>query len=511
MANSKVTTSLHLAFLICVAMAAAAALHADARSQQEAQLWKFITSRRSSRHSMRTSSTTTFVAEDDGRAVVSRLQRRRVMRRSASTGDDDLRRLRVADKIAALPGQPGGVDFDQYGGYVTVDADRGRALFYYFVEAPRQEAATRPLLLWLNGGPGCSSLGYGAMEEIGPFRVNSDNRTLRTNKHAWNTVANVIFLESPAGVGFSYSKTPSDYESCGDQKTADDAYLFLINWMERFPEYKGRPFYISGESYAGHYAPQLAVTILQLNTHHNRTIINLRGILVGNPFLDDYWNSKGLIDYFWSHGVMSDEVFENLTRNCYSNNSDSASCRGAWHGFDGGQIDPYNIYAPVCINAPSGVYYPSSTLPGYDPCIDNYVSGYLNHPSVQSAFHARSTNWSLCVDLTWNEAPISMVSTINWLVLKGLPVWVFSGDFDAICPLPATRYSIHDLGLQITTPWHPWTSNDEVGGYVQQHTGGFTFLSVRGAGHAVASFQPERALVLVNSFLKGELPPNAKE
>ncbi|WVZ88789.1 hypothetical protein U9M48_035263 [Paspalum notatum var. saurae] len=461
-------------------MAAAAALHADARSHQEAQLWKFITSRMRSRHGRSTSGTTTFVAED-GMAVASRLQRR-VMGRSASAGDDDLRRLRAADKIAALPGQPGGVDFDQYGGYVTVDADRGRALFYYFVEAPRREAATRPLLLWLNGGPGCSSLGYGAMEEIGPFRVNSDNRTLSTNMHAWNTVANVIFLESPAGVGFSYSNTPSDYESYGDEKTADDAYLFLINWLERFPEYKGRPFYISGESYAGHYAPQLAVTILQLNTHHNRTIINLRGILVGNPFLDDYWNSKGLTDYFWSHGVMSDEVFENLTRNCYSDNSDSASCKGAWHGFDRGQIDPYNIYAPVCINAPGGVYYPSSYLPGYDPCIDNYVSGYLNHPSVQSAFHARSTNWSLCV-----------------------------GDFDAICPLPATRYSIHDLGLQITTPWRPWTSNNEVGGYVQQHTGGFTFLSVRGAGHAVASFQPERALVLVNSFLKGELPPSSKE
>ena len=68
------------------------------------------------------------------------------------SGDDDLRRLREADKIAALPGQPGGVAFDQYGGHVTVDADRGRALFYYFVEAPRHEAASKPLLLWLNGG-----------------------------------------------------------------------------------------------------------------------------------------------------------------------------------------------------------------------------------------------------------------------------------------------------------------------------------------------------------------------
>lgn len=98
-------------------------------------------------------------------------------------------------------------------------------------------------------------------------------------------MANVIFLESPAGVGFSYSNTSSDYESSGDEKTADDTYLFLINWLERFPEYKGRPFYISGESYAGHYAPQLAVTILLLNAYNNnnnnsKTIIKLQGILV---------------------------------------------------------------------------------------------------------------------------------------------------------------------------------------------------------------------------------------
>lgn len=92
-------------------------------------------------------------------------------------------------------------------------------------------------------------------------------------------VANVIFLESPAGVGFSYSNTSSDYKT-GDSKTAEDNYIFLINWLERFPEYKTRSVYISGESYAGHYAPQLAATILGHNKHSNGAIINLRGILV---------------------------------------------------------------------------------------------------------------------------------------------------------------------------------------------------------------------------------------
>jgi serine carboxypeptidase-like clade II len=97
-----------------------------------------------------------------------------------------------------------------------------------------------------------------------------------------HVVANVIFLESPAGVGFSYSNTSSDYDLSGDQRAADDAYLFLVNWLERFPEYKSRPFYISGESYAGHYVPELAATILIQNSYDDAktAIINLRGILV---------------------------------------------------------------------------------------------------------------------------------------------------------------------------------------------------------------------------------------
>jgi len=158
-------------------------------------------------------------------------------------------------------------------------------------------------------GPGCSSLGYGAFQELGPFRVNSDGKTLYRNPYAWNegetiiniinlfhydaflsnyltyilmkyAVANVLFLESPAGVGFSYSNTTSDYDNSGDKSTAKDAYVFLINWLERFPQYKTRAFYITGESYAGHYVPQLASTILHNNKLYNNTIINLKGISV---------------------------------------------------------------------------------------------------------------------------------------------------------------------------------------------------------------------------------------
>ena len=93
-------------------------------------------------------------------------------------------------------------------------------------------------------------------------------------------VANVIFLESPAGVGFSYSNTTSDYTNAGDKSTAEDSYTFLVNWLERFPNYKTRDLFLAGESYAGHYVPQLAYTILSENQNINQTEINLKGIAV---------------------------------------------------------------------------------------------------------------------------------------------------------------------------------------------------------------------------------------
>jgi serine carboxypeptidase-like clade 2 len=94
-------------------------------------------------------------------------------------------------------------------------------------------------------------------------------------------VANVIFLESPAGVGFSYtSNDKNNNDNVGDRRTAEDAFVFLLNWLERFPEYKGRDFYIAGESYGGHYVPQLATVIKFMNELHGTTFINLRGIFV---------------------------------------------------------------------------------------------------------------------------------------------------------------------------------------------------------------------------------------
>ncbi|KAJ6700156.1 SERINE PROTEASE FAMILY S10 SERINE CARBOXYPEPTIDASE [Salix purpurea] len=109
------------------------------------------------------------------------------------------------------------VSFQQFSGYITVDEKQRRSLFYYFVEA-ETSPASKPLVLWLNGGPGCSSVGAGAFVEHGPFRPTTGNSLVR-NEYSWNKEANMLYLESPAGVGFSYSANDSFYSYVTDEIT----------------------------------------------------------------------------------------------------------------------------------------------------------------------------------------------------------------------------------------------------------------------------------------------------
>ncbi|PAN43466.1 hypothetical protein PAHAL_8G237900 [Panicum hallii] len=434
------------------------------------------------------------------------------------------------DRILGLPGQPNGVAFDMYGGYVTVDEQAGRALYYWFQEADRGTADpdAAPLLLWLNGGPGCSSVGSGALEELGAFRVHTDGQTLLLNEYAWNKAANVLFLESPAGVGFSYTNTTSDLV-VGDDRTAHDSYTFLVKWFERFPQYKYRDFYIAGESYGGHYVPQLSQLVYRNNIGVEKPSINFKGFMVGNGVTDDRIDTIGMFEYWWHHGLISDETLESGLKVCLDGSTlikPSPECQKIMDKAteEQGNIDVYSIYTPPCKN---GTPYARSRsrrrtlmLPPYDPCTAFYSTNYLNIPEVQRAMHANVTGsieypWALCSNPLYNNwttvTPISMLPIYKELIGAGLKIWVFSGDTDTAVPLSSTRRSLAALGLPVKTSWYPWYMvPTEVGGWSMEYEG-LTFVTVRGAGHEVPLHRPEQALVLFQHFLQGEpMPAEAK-
>ena len=149
-----------------------------------------------------------------------------------------------ADEIKSLPGWNGALPSKQYSGYLT--ASNSSQLHYWFVES-ENDPANDPTVLWLNGGPGCSSLD-GFFYEQGPFVIDpSDYTKLTLRDYRWSQVSNVIFLEAPVGVGFSYS-TENDYK-CNDDRTAAESRAALENFFnEKFPELKKNKFFITGLS-----------------------------------------------------------------------------------------------------------------------------------------------------------------------------------------------------------------------------------------------------------------------
>ncbi|XP_035687682.1 putative serine carboxypeptidase-like 23 [Branchiostoma floridae] len=448
-----------------------------------------------------------------------------------------------SDKIESLPGLNATLPFSQYAGYITVNESHGRRLFYWFVES-QSDPERDPLVLWLNGGPGCSSFN-GLFEENGPFSPNKDGKTLDLNPYSWNRNASVIFLESPSGVGFSYSDTTSDYTT-GDCQTAQDSLNFMLKFLEKYPQFKKNKFWITGESYAGHYVPNLASHIVDYNTEKPGSI-NLAGFMVGNAWTDPPLDNAGAAFFWWSHALISDRTYNNINKACnYSNIGpllanekqallssspgrlkDECELLLAEAHTEMGNINIYNIYVDVCLKHRDGRQLLSqlarseSVLRKFAqhrlgaevgkmyPCEDDYMEKYLNRPDVIATIHAATLpyKWTPCstiVDYSRKDLLTSMLPVYEKLFSAGLRILVYSGDVDAIVPVTGTRAWLRVLPLTETEGWHAWTASDEqVGGYSVMYDK-LTFATVRNAGHEVPGYQPLRALDMFNRFLNNQ-------
>ncbi|EYU33073.1 hypothetical protein MIMGU_mgv1a022493mg, partial [Erythranthe guttata] len=389
--------------------------------------------------------------------------------------------------VIKLAGQPINKNISQFSGYITVNESHGRALFYWFFPAQSQPI-NNPLLLWLNGGPGCSSIGYGAAVELGPLRVGKNGANLEFNPHSWNKEANLLFVESPIGVGFSYTNTSSDFALIDDEFVAEDTYNFLVNWLNKFPHFKNHDFFISGESYAGHYVPQLAELIYDRNNNRNKyPYINLKGFIVGNPETNDYFDYKGLLEYAWSHSVISDQDYDNAVKSCdfMIENWSTACVNGAQTSRMWGRMKV----------GPGG----------YDPCYSKYAEAYFNKIEVQKALHVMSdrVKWTVCNDSvfrTYNYTVFSVLPIYKKLIKGGLKIWMYSGDADGRVPVIGTRYCVEAMGLTIKKPWTSWFYNNQVAGRVVEYQG-LTLVTIRGAGHLVPLNKPNEALALIHAYL----------
>ncbi|CAO2829666.1 unnamed protein product [Amaranthus hypochondriacus] len=428
------------------------------------------------------------------------------------------------DKITSLPGQPS-VKFQHFSGYVEIN--NHKSLFYYFVEA-ESDPLSKPLVLWLNGGPGCSSLGVGAFSENGPFRPTQN--ALTTNHFSWNKEANMLYLETPAGVGFSYSTNLSDYQTANDHTTARDNLEFLQKWFIKFPQYQNKSLFITGESYAGHYVPQLAELMLQFN-QKEKLLFNLKGIALGNPVLEFTTDFNSRAEYFWSHGLISDSTYNVFTSAC----NYSRYVGEFYRGFVSPMcskvmslvsretsrfVDKYDVTLDVClpsIFSQSKFLTPHQVGEPIDVCVEDETTRYLNRKDVQHALNARLANvdsWMVCskiLDYELLDLEQPTIHIIGDLIKAEIPVLIYSGDQDSVIPLTGSRTLVKrladELKLNTSVPYRVWFVGMQVGGWTEVHGDILSFATIRGASHEAPFSQPERSLVLFKSFLEAKPLP----
>lgn len=191
--------------------------------------------------------------------------------------------------------------FPSYAGFFTVREDTDNNLFFWYFPA-QSGKPDAPLLIWLQGGPGGSSL-FGLFVEQGPLQVLA-NGTLVERALTWNKEYSMIFIDNPVGAGFSYTTQDAGY-CTNETQVADQLYSFLTQWYAVFPEQKDAPLYVTGESYAGHYVPAFGYKIHQEISAGAR--INFAGVAIGDGWVDPIHMVPAYAAQMFNIG-MADEV-----------------------------------------------------------------------------------------------------------------------------------------------------------------------------------------------------------
>lgn len=410
--------------------------------------------------------------------------------------------------------------FKNYAGYVSV----GKAShFYYWFSESQNNPSTDPLVVFLNGGPGCSSMG-GFFTENGPFYVvpNTNGTKISYRDTSWNRVANMLWIESPAGVGFSYTDgvpANSTY-STNDHETAKLNLQFLLGWYQQYPQYASRTLYISGESYAGTYIPTFTVEILRWNAANPSRAIPLAGLLIGNPCSDEIFDHNAFFDLVSTHALIPQSLSQQIASSCpptFRYIPDNTCCQFNFSAYppQSSQCQSllqdmytlfannnlYDIYA-ACEGGPSG----------FAPCTaDNDVPAFLDRDDVRRAIGAApfSTTgpWYDCTpNLNYTSNYASMVHEVYPVIFamtqqKPLRIQIYSGDADACVPEHGTEAWTRYVGGQVQSAWTPWQSSDQqLAGYHVQYEK-LAFVTLKGIGHMAPQFGPQVALDMFRNYL----------
>ncbi|CAH1107291.1 unnamed protein product [Psylliodes chrysocephalus] len=357
-----------------------------------------------------------------------------------------------------------------YAGYFRVDDIYDSNLFFWFF--PSQSNFEKdPVMLWLQGGPGAPSE-FGLFDETGPFYIKDDQLVLRNT--SWTTSSSVLYIDQPAGTGFSF--TNGGYAK-NQTKVGDDMYEAIYQFFQLFPLLQSNEFFIAGESYAGKYIPAVAYSILKKNPS-DEIKINLKGLAIGNGFTDPKYQLR-YADYLHQHDW---ERASNLMNKDFET-----------------------------IDAATGLASLYNYLENPSDESDDGMGDFLAREDVRRAIHVGNTPYNTDGNVYANlqfDIPKSVAPLVAEL-LEHYRILIYNGQIDIMVAYPMTIDYLQNLDFVSAAEYKKadrriWTYGGDVAGYIKS-AGNLTEVLVRNAGHMVPTDQPEWALDLINKFRRNNL------
>jgi len=356
------------------------------------------------------------------------------------------------------------------------------------------------VILWMTGGPGCSSE-LALFFENGPYTVDS-SLNLLPNPYSWNSFANLIFIDQPVGTGFSYAN--SDY-IFDEQLVGEEMYTFLQMFFAMYPQYAKQKFFIIGESYGGHYVPSVALRVVEGNNNHDGPQINLKGIAIGNGWVDPVTQYGGYGPFAFANNLIDSSVYASM-------NQTYQQCQQFIDNqeWNEAESDCGSIMQQVLDYAGNINYYNIDLQCNPPPlCYDlSNITNYLNLPSTQ-LYLGVNIPWEPCSDPVNEAFGIDKIESFKWeipaLLSNGTNVVIYSGDLDLICNWMGGNMWVDSMvwpgqSAFQAAPFKPWFNNKTQAGVFKQAKN-FSFVRVFQAGHMVPHDQPSNALSLLQQIL----------
>ena len=286
---------------------------------------------------------------------------------------------------------------ERYSGYFKLDRTYDAHMFFFLFEA-RDAPDDAPVVLWMTGGPGCSSE-LAVFYENGPWKITED-LTLEDNPYGWDRAAHMIFVDQPINTGFSYSSDERD--SCYDEAcVANDMLDFLQELFAARPALQGRDFFVTGESYAGHYVPAVASRVFQATRSGEASPpIRLAGLAIGNGLTDPAIQYGAYADFALEHGLISQETRDEIM-------TFYPACRLALEACDVFALDvecllavemcQLTMFAPIMLVNPGVNVYDYRKQCEGPLCYDfSRMEKYLNLPETRKGLGVGDRAWEAC-------------------------------------------------------------------------------------------------------------------